>query len=336
MIHALVDCGAEQSYFDNDKESNMSGHQAHDHSHAAVIEGNAKKLTIALILTTTFLVIEFIAGIITQSLALLSDAAHMFTDAAALAIALAAIKIAKRPADDKRTFGYQRFEILAALFNASMLFFVAMYILYEAYQRFTQPPEIQSIGMLVVASIGLIINLISMKILMSSATESLNMKGAYLEVLSDALGSVGVIIGAVIIYYTNWYWVDTIIAVAIGFWVLPRTWILLRQSINILLEGVPEEVDIEKLRTDLLALDGVESIHQLKVWAITSKNIHLTVHLFAPKVDRNQLHRAAIEMLLHEHGIVEVTLQIEDDAEMNCQHTHHHDEDGEHGHSHQH
>ena len=314
----------------------MSGHHGHDHSHAVVIEGNARKLTIALILTSTFLVIEVIAGLITQSLALLSDAAHMFTDAAALAIALAAIQIAKRPADNKRTFGYQRFEILAALFNASMLFFVAMYILYEAYQRFTQPPEIQSIGMLVVASIGLVINLISMKILMSSATESLNMKGAYLEVLSDALGSLGVIIGAVIIYFTNWYWVDTIIAVAIGFWVLPRTWILLKQSINILLEGVPEEVDIEKLRNDLLALDGVESIHQLKVWAITSKNIHLTVHLFAPNADRKQLHYAAAEMLSHEHGIAEVTLQIEDDAEMNCQHTHQHDEDEEHGHSHQH
>ena len=314
----------------------MSGHQGHDHSHAVVTEGNAKKLTIALVLTTTFLIVEVIAGLITQSLALLSDAAHMFTDAAALAIALAAIKIAKRPADNKRTFGYQRFEILAALFNASMLFFVAIYILYEAYQRFTQPPEIQSVGMLIVASLGLVINLISMKILMSSAAESLNMKGAYLEVLSDALGSVGVIIGAVIIYYTNWYWVDTIIAVAIGFWVLPRTWILLKQSINILLEGVPEEVDIEKLRNDLLTLDGVESIHQLKVWAITSKNIHLTVHLFAPNADRKQLHQAAIEMLSHEHGIAEVTLQIEDDAEMNCQHTHQHDEDEEHGHSHQH
>ncbi|ENU86739.1 cation diffusion facilitator family transporter [Acinetobacter sp. CIP 102129] len=314
----------------------MSGHQGHDHSYAVVTEGNAKKLTIALVLTTTFLIVEVIAGLITQSLALLSDAAHMFTDAAALAIALAAIKIAKRPADNKRTFGYQRFEILAALFNASMLFFVAMYILYEAYQRFTQPPEIQSLGMLIVASIGLVINLISMKILMSSATESLNMKGAYLEVLSDALGSLGVIIGAVIIYFTNWYWVDTIIAVAIGFWVLPRTWILLKQSINILLEGVPEEVDIEKLRNDLLALDGVESIHQLKVWAITSKNIHLTVHLFAPNADRKQLHYAAAEMLSHEHGIAEVTLQIEDDAEMNCQHTHQHDEDEEHGHSHQH
>jgi len=309
----------------------MSGHQGHDHSHAVVTEGNAKKLTIALVLTTTFLIVEFVAGLITQSLALLSDAAHMFTDAAALAIALVAIQIAKRPADNKRSF-----EILAALFNASMLFFVAMYILYEAYQRFTQPPEIQSLGMLIVASIGLVINLISMKILMSSAAESLNMKGAYLEVLSDALGSVGVIIGAVIIYFTNWYWVDTIIAVAIGFWVLPRTWILLKQSINILLEGVPEEVDVEKLRNDLLALDGVESIHQLKVWAITSKNIHLTVHLFAPKADRNQLHRTATEMLSHEHGIAEVTLQIEDDAEMNCQHTHQHADHEAHDHSHQH
>lgn len=314
----------------------MSGHHGHDHSHAVVTESNAKKLTIALVLTTTFLIVEVIAGLITQSLALLSDAAHMFTDAAALAIALVAIQIAKRPADNKRTFGYQRFEILAALFNALMLFFVAIYILYEAYQRFTHPPEIQSVGMLMVASLGLLINLISMKILMSSAAESLNMKGAYLEVLSDALGSVGVIIGAVIIYYTHWYWIDTLIAVAIGCWILPRTWILLKQSIHILLEGVPEGVDIEKLRSDLLALQGVESIHQLKVWAISSKNIHLTVHLFAPNADRNQLHRQASAMLVHQHEIAEVTLQIEDDAEMHCRYVHQHSDKEEQMHSHQH
>ena len=300
----------------------MSEHHGHEHSHAVVTEENAKKLTIALSLTITFLIVEVIAGFITQSLALLSDAAHMFTDAAALAIALAAIKVAKRPADDKRTFGYQRFEILAALFNASMLFVVAVYILFEAYQRFTHPPEIQSVGMMIVAVIGLIINLISMKILVSSAQDSLNVKGAYLEVLSDALGSVGVIVGAVIIYFTQWYWVDTIIAVLIGFWVLPRTWILLKQSINILLEGVPEEIDIEKLRQDLLALDGVESIHQLKVWAITSKNVHLTVHLFAPHADRNQLYRNAYEMLSHQHGISEITLQIEEDECVVHEHEH--------------
>lgn len=306
----------------------MSEQQGHDHSHAVATEGNVKKLTFALALTSTFLIVEVIAGFMTQSLALLSDAAHMFTDAAALAIALVAIKIGKLPADDKRTFGYQRFEILAALFNAMMLFVVAIYILYEAYQRFSQPPEIQSVGMMVVAVIGLVINLISMKILFSSSKESLNIKGAYLEVLSDALGSVGVVIGGAIIYFTGWMWVDTIIAVLIGFWVLPRTWVLLKQSINILLEGVPEEIDIEKLRNDLLSVKCVESIHQLKVWAITSKNVHLTVHLFAPAADRNQLYQQVMEMLSHQHGITEMTLQIEDNACM----VHSHESDG-HDHS---
>ena len=294
----------------------------HEHSHAVVTEGNAKKLTFALTLTSTFLVIEVIAGFLTESLALLSDAAHMFTDAAALAIALVAIKIGKLPADNKRTFGYQRFEILAALFNASMLFIVAMYILYEAYQRFSTPAEIQSTGMMIVAIIGLIINLISMRILFSSSQDSLNVKGAYLEVLSDAVGSVGVILGAVVIYFTGWMWVDTLIAVLIGFWVLPRTWVLLKQSINILLEGVPEEIDIEKLRNDLLSLKDVESIHQLKVWAITSKNIHLTVHLFAPHANWNVLYREAMEVLSHEHGITEMTLQIEDDECVTHSHIH--------------
>ena len=302
----------------------MGGQHSHDHSHAVVTEGNAKKLMIALALTSTFLIVEVVAGLITQSLALLSDAAHMFTDAAALAIALVAIQIAKRPADNKRTFGYQRFEILAALFNALMLFVVAIYILYEAYIRFSKPPEIQSVGMLIVATIGLVINLISMKILMSSANNSLNVKGAYLEVLCDALGSVGVIIGAVVIYFTNWYWVDTIIAVLIGFWVLPRTWVLLKQSINILLEGVPDEIDIEALRQDLLSLDGVESIHQLKVWAISSKNIHLAVHLFAPQAERNRLYREATEMLTHRYGIRQVTLQIEENPCHSHEHLHQH------------
>ena len=296
----------------------MSSH--HDHHHATVTEENAKKLTIALLFTTLFLVIEIVAGFITQSLALLSDAAHMFTDAAALAIALVAIKIGKMPADNKRTFGYQRFEILAALFNALMLFVVAIYILYEAYQRFHQPPEIQSIGMLGVAIVGLLINLISMRILFSSSQESLNVKGAYLEVLSDAIGSIGVIIGAIVIYFTGWMWVDTLIAVLIGFWVLPRTWVLLKQSINILLEGVPDEIDIEKLRADLLTLPGVESIHQLKVWAITSKKIYLTVHLFAPGANHKAVYDQALHLLSEHHGITEMTLQIEDDL---CETQHH-------------
>lgn len=298
----------------------MSSSNQHDHSHFEASEKNAKKLYFALALTTTFLIIEVIAAFMTQSLALLSDAAHMLTDAAALAIALVAIKIGQKPADDKRTFGYQRFEILAALFNALMLFVVALYILFEAYQRFENPPEIQSIGMLVVAILGLIINLISMKILLSSSKESLNIKGAYLEVLSDALGSVGVIIGALIIYFTGWMWIDTLIAVLIGFWVLPRTWILLKQSIHILLEGVPEEIDIEKLRSDLLMLEGVQSIHELKVWAITSRKVVLTVHLVEPDVDQKKLYDQAFHILHERHHISDMTLQIEDDNWHKHQH----------------
>lgn len=234
----------------------MGNSHHHEHSHVAVTAKNAKKLSIALALTTTFLIVEVIAGFLTQSLALLSDAAHMFTDAAALAIALVAIKIGQKPADNKRTFGYQRFEILAALFNALMLFVVAIYILFEAYQRLSHPPEIQSLGMMSVATLGLIINLISMKILVSSSQESLNVKGAYLEVLSDALGSVGVIIGALVIYFTGWMWIDTLIAVLIGFWVLPRTWVLLKQSINILLEGVPEKLILKNYVTISWRLTG--------------------------------------------------------------------------------
>lgn len=304
----------------------MSDHHGHEHSHAVVTAENSKKLLFALTLTVTFLIIEVIAGFITQSLALLSDAAHMFTDAAALGIALAALKIGQKSADNKRMFGYQRFEVLAALFNALMLFVVAIYILFEAYQRFTQPPDIQSVGMLIVACAGLLINLISMRILFSSAQDNLNMKGAYLEVLSDALGSVGVIIGAIVIYLTGWMWVDTVIAVLIGFWVLPRTWVLLKQSIHILLEGVPEEINIESLRQDLLAIDGVENIHQLKVWAISSQNIHLTAHLFAPHANAKQVYAEAAEILTHQYHIGEITLQIEDEHCVSI--------DGDHDHSH--
>ena len=216
--------------------------EAHAHDHAA--GGNERSLTIALALTTTFLIVELVGGILTHSLALISDAAHMFTDTAALGIALAAIRIAKRVADKRRTFGYHRFEILAAAFNAMLLFGVAVYIVYEAYLRLKSPAEIQSTGMLAIAVVGLIVNLISMRVLAGGRDASLNVKGAYLEVWSDMLGSIGVIIGAIVIRYTGWSWVDSLVAILIGLWVLPRTWTLLKSSVNILLEGVPEELGL--------------------------------------------------------------------------------------------
>jgi cobalt-zinc-cadmium efflux system protein len=230
-------------------------------------------------LTTGFLVAELVGGILTNSLALISDAAHMFTDTAALAISLAAIRIGRRPADRQRTFGYYRFEILAAAFNAMLLFLVAVYILYEAYQRFKSPPEIQSTAMLVIAAIGLVVNLVSMRMLSGDKDESLNVKGAYLEVWSDMVGSVGVIIGALVIRWTGWGWVDSTVAVGIGLWVVPRTWTLLKESLNVLLEGVPEGIGVAEIEQSLRDIPGVASIHDLHVWSISSGKASLTVHV---------------------------------------------------------
>jgi cobalt-zinc-cadmium efflux system protein len=260
----------------------MSAEHNHDHGHAGhdhTAGANERSLKIALVLTTAFLIVELVGGIMTSSLALISDAAHMFTDTAALAIALMAIRIAKRPADSKRTFGYHRFEILAAAFNAMLLFGVAVYILYEAYLRLKAPPEIQSTAMLVIAVVGLFVNLASMKVLASGQESSMNVKGAYLEVWADMIGSVGVIAGALIIKFTGWSWVDSLVAVGIGLWVVPRTWTLLKSSVNILLEGVPDDIDMEKVKAALLSVPGVASIHDLHVWSVTSGKTTLTVHM---------------------------------------------------------
>lgn len=284
------------------------GHAGHDHTAGA----NQKSLTIALALTSTFLVVELVGGIMAQSLALISDAAHMMTDVAALIIALMAIRIGKRPADDKRTFGYHRFEILAAAVNAIMLFVVAIYIVYEAYRRLTAPPEIQSTAMLVIAVLGLIINLISMRLLQGGQEKSLNVKGAYLEVWADMIGSVGVILGAVILKLTGWTWVDSVVAVLIGFWVVPRTWTLLKSAINILLEGVPEDVDLDAIRKDLLAIPGVVSLHDLHVWSMTTGKTTLTTHMvIASNVDAEEGILPAARQRLAAAGIYHVTIQCE-------------------------
>jgi cobalt-zinc-cadmium efflux system protein len=283
----------------------------HSHNHAAG-NNNEKALWIALGLTGSFLIAEVIGGIVSQSLALLSDAAHMFTDVAALAIALAAVRIAQRPADKKRSFGYYRFEILAAAFNALLLFAVAIYILYEAYKRLSSPPEIQSSTMLVIAVLGLVINLISMRVLTGGKDDSLNIKGAYLEVWSDMLGSLGVIAGAIIIMFTGWAWVDSVVAVGIGLWVVPRTWVLLKASLHILLEGVPEEFDVGHVGDALLAVPGVQSYHDLHVWAITSGKVSLTVHVVhSSEVVAATVLDAIRERLAHDFKITHVTIQCE-------------------------
>lgn len=282
------------------------------HDHVIPTTQNEKYIWIALILSSVFLVVELIGSVITGSLALLSDAAHMLTDVSALMVSLASIYIAKRASDLKRTFGYHRFEILAAAFNAILLFIVAIYILYEAYQRLKSPPELQSTGMLIIASIGLGINLLSMKLLSSGKDSSLNIKSAYLEVWSDALGSVGVIVAALLIRWTGLVWIDSAIAAAIGIWVLPRTWILLKETINILLEGVPEGIHINELKKDLCKTAGVVSIHELHVWAITSGKISLTAHIVIDKMENCENILSNIrKLLIEQHHITHTTLQCE-------------------------
>jgi cobalt-zinc-cadmium efflux system protein len=273
---------------------------------------NARLIAIALALTGTFLVAEVVGGILTGSLALISDASHMFTDTVGLAIALAAIRIGQRPADTRRTFGYQRFEILAAAANAILLFGVAAYILWEGYQRLIRPQEIQSLAMLGVATLGLIVNIIAMRLLSDRKDASLNVKGAYLEVWSDFLGSIGVILAALVIWITGWKWVDPVIAIGIGLWVLPRTWTLLGETINILLEGVPDGMDYDAIAAALTSLPAIQSLHDLHVWALSSDTPSLSAHLVVGTgTDYESVRKEATAVLAQQFKIEHATLQIE-------------------------
>jgi cobalt-zinc-cadmium efflux system protein len=274
----------------------------------------------ALGLTTAFLIVEVIGGLWTGSLALIADAAHMATDAGGLFLALLAIRFAERPATPQLTYGYVRMEVLSALTNAVVLLLVTAYILYEAYERIITPPEIIAGPMLVVAIIGLCVNLISMKLLSAGSSESINLKGAYFEVLSDMLGSVGVIIAALVVMLTGWTLADPIIGIGIGLFIIPRTWILLKQAIHILMEGTPPDVDLRLVETKLLEIDGVTAIHDLHVWTITSGIDAMSCHLVIADMAQNRATLAAARTVMaSEFKIDHVTIQIEDLALRNTE-----------------
>lgn len=284
------------------------GHTGHNHG----VGASTKRLAIALGLTTAFLIAELVGAFVFDSLALLSDAAHMFTDSAALAIALAAVKIGQRPPDDQRTFGYRGFEILAAAFNAILLFAVGGYVLIEGIGRFFDPKPVESVGMLIVASIGLIVNLISMRILAGGKDDSLNVKGAYLEVWADMLGSLGVIGAAIAIYFTKLNWIDPVVAIAIGLWVLPRTWTLLSDTTHILLQGVPRGFDLKAIRTAMGEVAGVTGVHDLHLWSVAGDDASLTAHVaVADGGNAETIRRSLTEMLEERFKIHHATIQTE-------------------------
>ena len=276
---------------------------------------NKRPLTIVFGLTLFYLLVEVVGGLLTGSLALLADAGHMLTDVAGVGLALLAIRFAERPATPERTYGYYRMEILAALTNAVVLLLISFYILYEAYQRVLRPPEVESTWMLAVAVVGLVVNLVGIGLLRRGSSESLNMKGAYFEVLSDLLTSIGVIVAAIIMLTTGWSYADPLISAGIGLFILPRTWILLKDAVGILLEGTPSDVNLAEIRASLVELPGVSGVHDMHVWALTSGFNAMSLHIVRTQsADHDEVLTRAREHITHRFKVQHVTVQVEPTA----------------------
>jgi cobalt-zinc-cadmium efflux system protein len=306
---------------------------AHDHdrthqhgpSLARAGERHRRPLLISFVLIGTFFVVEAVAGFATGSLALLSDAGHMLTDVVGLGMALAAIQLASRFADRRasgssHTFGLYRLEILAAFVNALLLFGVAVWVLVEAVRRLSGEPEVQGLAMLVVAVLGLVVNVVAFALLREGSRESLNLEGAYLEVLADTVGSVGVIVAAVLLEVFGWTWADPLVGAAIGVWILPRTWRLGRRAVRILLQAAPDHVDLARLADDLGSIAGVVDVHDLHVWTLTSDMEAASAHLVASAgTDHHAVLDRARELLTDRYGITHGTFQVEPDTHEGCQ-----------------
>lgn len=288
---------------------------SHDHGRSSARAGARYRgaLAWAFCVIAAFFVVEVIGGLLIGSLALLSDAGHMLTDVLGLGMALAAIQAATRGTHrSERTFGLYRLEVLAALANAILLFGVALYILYEAYQRFQNPPPIRSGPMLAVAAAGLAANLIAIALLRRGSEESLNVQAAFLEVWADTLGSIAVIAAALVIRWTGWWYIDPLLAAGIGVFVLPRTARVGRRALRMLVQAAPEHVDVERMRTALRRVDGVEDLHDLHVWSLTSDMEVASVHLIVHREEESQRVLGTARQLLREtFGIEHATVQVE-------------------------
>ena len=299
---------------------------AHDHrselSHRTTAAGRHKApLVGALALTGGFLVVEVVGALWTGSLALMADAGHMLTDVGGLSLSLLAIYFAERPPTPANTYGYLRTEILAALANGVALFLVAGYILYEAIERVWAPPQVLSGPMLVIALIGLAVNFLGMVLLRRGAAESVNLRGAYLELLGDALGSVGVIVAALVIQTTGFVLADPLIGAAVGLWILPRTWRLIRQPVHILMEGVPPHLDIQEIQAAMSSVGGVAAVHDLHVWTLTSGKDAMSGHVVVNTLSAGREMLGELHRLLHERfGIEHTTIQLEDEPLVQLTH----------------
>lgn len=299
------------------------GHR-HGHAHGASLarasERHRRPLTIALCLVLLYLAVQVVAAFASRSLTLLSDAGHMATDALGLGLALVAIRIASRPSDDSsRTFGSFRLEILAALANAVLLLAMAAYVLVEAVLRIGEPPEVASLSVLVVGAIGLGVNVVSFLLLRQGAAESLNVRGAYTEVLADLVGSVGVIAAALAMWATGWQWIDPVVGAGIGLFIVPRAYRLGRDSLRVLLQHAPAHLDVGEVKADLAGIDGVTGVHDVHLWTLTSDMDVLTAHLVHGEgVDSHGVLDRARELLQERYGVHHATLQVEPADHEGC------------------
>jgi cobalt-zinc-cadmium efflux system protein len=295
----------------------MAHHHPHGHSHSASPEGGRdraaerSRLWVVLVITGLFMVAEVVGGLISNSLALLADAGHMFSDVGALALSLVAIRLAQRPPSPTKTYGYVRLEILAALVNGAALLVIAGLICWEAYGRLLEPTMIDGPVMLTVAAIGLGVNIVGAVLLHSHAGESLNMRGAYLHVLGDLLGSVGAIAAGLVILFTGWMPADPIISVVIALLILVSAWRLVREATDVLLEAAPAHIDVEKILDELNSIEELDDVHDLHVWTLTSGFVALSGHGVIDDPTHHPVILDEIRERLAKHGIEHVTFQLE-------------------------
>lgn len=284
------------------------------HSHSNNRNSNRKALSISLIITTVIMALEFFGGLITNSLALISDAGHMLSDAGSLALSLTALYLAAKPSSPTKTYGFYRFEILAALINGVALFVIAGYIMWEAYGRLLEPPLVNSPYMIGIAVVGLLANLLSAWMLHSHGDikDNINLRSAYLHILGDALGSVGAIAAGVVIYYFGWYVADPVISVVVALLILRSAWSVINDAVHILLEGTPPTVDWTEVKDSLAGISGVKDIHDLHIWTITSGKDSISCHLvIEDKVDPQLVLQQAVCILRDKFKIEHSTIQVE-------------------------
>ncbi len=308
--------------------------QEHSHTHVHIQDltrSTVRRLALSLGITLVFVVVEIVAGLFSNSLALLTDAAHNFTDVLALALTWWALWIMTKPAHSGKTYGYHRAGILVALVNSTTLVLIALGIFYEAYKRFVTPPEVQADVLIWVGVAAVAVNLVTALLVRRGSEHDLNLKSAFLHLMGDVLSTVGAVIAGIIIRFTDWNWLDPLVSVLIGFLILWNAWGILRESVQILMESTPRDVDMNALQRDVLAVEGVHGVHDLHVWSITQSLRTLSAHLVTDDVPVSagaRLQNTVGEMLARKYGITHATLQLEcadcEHAGLYCDITHNH------------